>query len=121
VAHSTSACGVLDDLAEHVSKSSSAAASAKPQASRSRNALPSQAVAAHLNSDHVLQCQSLTTRSKTRSCYQTPRQIGANLLMVSCPNYYTNDLRMLESKHSDVRFCERRPLPYDNPIASTPR
>ena len=46
-------------------------------------------------------------------------QAGADLLMVSCPNYYTNTLPMLIgyfeelSSYSDIPLCL-----YDNPIAS---
>jgi len=46
-------------------------------------------------------------------------EVGADLLMVSCPNYYTNDRAMLEAYFAALsEFASADLCLYDNPIAS---
>jgi 4-hydroxy-tetrahydrodipicolinate synthase len=46
-------------------------------------------------------------------------EVGTDLLLVSCPNYYANDLRMLEAYFAALSdFASADLCLYDNPIAS---
>lgn len=112
---------MLDDVAEHVSGvlvggSVGEAASLTVE----ERVAVMQAVAAHLGSDLILAVSiSDNAIENSRRLSDAAGQIGANLLVVSCPNYYTNDPVMLQEYFAAVSaFASADLCLYDNPIAS---
>jgi 1-pyrroline-4-hydroxy-2-carboxylate deaminase len=112
---------ILDDLAEHVSGvlvggSVGEAASLTVE----ERVAVMRAVAAHLGPNLVLAVSiSDNAIENSRRLSDAAGQVGAALLMVSCPNYYTNDPRMLEQYFATVStFASADLCLYDNPIAS---
>ncbi len=78
------------------------------------------AVAEHLGDDFSLAVSIADNAiGNSRRLSEVAGELGADLLIVSCPNYYTNDRRMLEEYWAELSsFASADLCLYDNPIAS---
>jgi 4-hydroxy-tetrahydrodipicolinate synthase len=78
------------------------------------------AVTAHFE-DHRALVVSITDNAieNSRRLSDVAGECGAHLLVLSCPNYFTNDLSMLESYFGAIaEFASADICLYDNPVAS---
>jgi dihydrodipicolinate synthase/N-acetylneuraminate lyase len=112
---------LLDDLVDHVSGilvggSVGEAASLTLE----ERVLVMNTVAEHIGRDRYLAVSISDNAIETsRRLSEAAGEAGADLLMVSCPNYYTNDGPMLEAYFGALsEFASADICLYDNPIAS---
>jgi 4-hydroxy-tetrahydrodipicolinate synthase len=75
--------------------------------------------AAHSDGQFLAVSISDNVMEHSRRLSDAAGEVGADLLMVSCPNYYTNDRGMLEAYFAALsEFASADLCLYDNPIAS---
>jgi 4-hydroxy-tetrahydrodipicolinate synthase len=113
---------MLDDLSEHVS-GYLVGGSVGETASLSveERIVLMREVDRHIDRDRYFLAVSISDNAidYSRRLAEAAGEVAADLAMISCPNYYTNDLGMLEAYFAAVSdFVPCDVCLYDNPLAS---
>jgi 4-hydroxy-tetrahydrodipicolinate synthase len=112
---------LMDHLAEHVSGYLVGGSVGEvPSLTLDERATLMRAAAGQRPSGHFLAVSvSDTAVGNTRVLSEVAGEVGADVLMLSCPNYYANDLQMLIEYFGAVGdFASADICLYDNPLAS---
>jgi 4-hydroxy-tetrahydrodipicolinate synthase len=113
---------VLDDLAEHVSGILvGGSVGETPSLTVDERLELMHAVARHLSGRSLFLAVSIADNSivNSRRLAEAAGEVGADVCVLSCPNYFTNDRGMLEAYFAAIsEFTPADLCLYDNPLAT---